>query len=136
VHALKLPLVTNSIMLADLASGDGWTAPVIAERRQEGCVRFSYVPPSARVPRRYQCLPEAAPGPELATPQFTTLRYGFPAYAQLAVSSGSRVLTAADNEGEPGALHSLHQPQRETNLRVRLAEYVRAGLEAGIFYES
>jgi hypothetical protein len=136
VHALKLTLVTNSIMLADLASGDAWTASVIAERRQEGCVRFSYVPPSARVPRRYECLPEAAPAPELATPHFTTLRYGFPAYAQLAISFGSRVLTAADDEGEPGALHSLHQTQRETNLRVRLAEYVRAGLEAGIFYES
>ena len=33
-----------------------------------------------------------------------------------------------------GAFHYLFQPQRETNLRVRLDEYLRFGLEAGIFY--
>jgi hypothetical protein len=35
-----------------------------------------------------------------------------------------------------GAYHDLFEPQRETNLRVRLAEYLRFGLEAGIFYAS
>jgi hypothetical protein len=35
-----------------------------------------------------------------------------------------------------GAFHDLYQPQRETNLRIRLDEYLRFGLEAGIFYES
>jgi hypothetical protein len=33
-----------------------------------------------------------------------------------------------------GVYHHLHQPQRETNLRVRLDEYLRFGLEAGISY--
>jgi hypothetical protein len=33
-----------------------------------------------------------------------------------------------------GALHALHQPQRETNLRERLDEYLRFGLEAGVFF--
>ena len=32
------------------------------------------------------------------------------------------------------AYHDLFQPQRETNLRVRLNEYLRLGLEAGIIY--
>jgi hypothetical protein len=142
LHALKLPLVTNSILLADLSPADTattpaiWPAPVIAARRQEGCVRFSYLPSSARVPRRYQCLPEAAASPELAVPRFTTLRYGFAAYAQLSAGAGARLLTGADDEGQPGAFHSLFQPQREANLRVRLNEYLRVGLEAGIFYES
>jgi len=136
LHALSLPLVSNTIVLADTISGDKWTAPVIAERRQEGCVRFSYLSLSARVPRRYHCLPESAPRPELATPRFTSLRYGFAAYCQLARSSGERLLTGADDEAEPGAFHSLYQPQRETNLRVRLQEYVRVGLQSGIFYES
>jgi hypothetical protein len=136
LHALTFPLVSNTILLADLASGDTWTAPVLAARRQEGCIRFSYAPQSARVPRRYHCLPESAPSPELATPRFASLRYGFAAYGQLARSSGERLLTGADDEGEPGAFHSLYRPQRETNLRVRLGEYLRAGLEAGIFYES
>jgi hypothetical protein len=64
------------------------------------------------------------------------LRYGFPAYAQLAVTSGAQLLTGADNEGQPGAFNFLFQPQRETNLRTRLDEYLRTGLEAGIFYDS
>jgi hypothetical protein len=136
LNAQQLPLVTNSIILADLATGDAWAAPVMAARRQEGCVRFSYVPETAQVPRRYECLPEAVPSLELAIPRFTSLRYGFPAHAQLATSSGARLLTGADDEGQPGAFHFLYQPQRETNLRVRLDEYLRAGLEAGIFYES
>lgn len=136
VRALSLLLVSNSILIADTVTGDKWTAPVIAERRQEGCIRFSYVPLSARVPRRYQCLPESAPKPELATPRFTSLRYGFAAYCQLARSSGERLLTGAEDEAEPGAFHSLYQPQRETNLRIRLEEYVRVGLQSGIFYES
>jgi hypothetical protein len=136
IHALTLPLVTNTILLADLAAADTWTAPVVAARRQQGCLRFSYVPASARVPRRYQCLPESAPSPDLAVPSFTSLRYGFPAYGQLSVRAGARLLTGADDEGQPGAFHFLYQPQRETNLRVRLDEYLRVGLEAGLFYES
>jgi hypothetical protein len=137
VHALTLPLVSNSILLADRAAGDPqWRAPVIADRRQQGCIRFSYLPLIARVPRRYQCLPESAPRPELAAPRFTSLRYGFAGYAQLARSAGERLQSGADDEGQPGAFHSLYQPQREINLRVRLKEYLRAGLEAGIFYAS
>jgi hypothetical protein len=30
----------------------------------------------------------------------------------------------------------VYQPQREANLRVRLNEYLRFGLEAGVFYVS
>ncbi|MDB5970558.1 MAG: hypothetical protein JWQ90_3008 [Hydrocarboniphaga sp.] len=136
LNALKLPLVSNSILLASLAAADTWGAPVIAQRRQEGCVRFSYLPDTARVPRRYRCLPESAASPELAVPRFTSLRYGFAAYAQLAVSSGAQLLSGADNEGQPGAFNFLFQPQRETNLRMRLDEYLRVGLQAGILYES
>ena len=33
-----------------------------------------------------------------------------------------------------GAFHALYQPQRETNLRMRLDEYLRLGIEVGIFY--
>ena len=136
INALKLPLVSNAILLARLAGGDTWTAAVLVQRRQEGCIRFSYLPDSARVPRRYRCLPESADSPELAVPRFTSLRYGFASYAQLAVSSGAQLLTGADNDGQPGAFNFLFQPQRETNLRVRLDEYLRVGLEAGIIYAS
>ncbi|MGH6846867.1 MAG: hypothetical protein ACREC0_05370 [Methylocella sp.] len=135
INAQQLTLVTDSILLAALAAADSWKFPVNAARRQEGCVRFSYVPSRARVPRRYQCLPESAPSPELALPRFTSLRYGFAAYAQLADTAGASLQTGADDEGQPGAFHAVFQPQRESNLQVRLGEYLRTSLEAGIFHE-
>ena len=44
--------------------------------------------------------------------------------------------TGADDEAEMGAFHDLFQPQRESNIRLRLREYLRFGLEAGVFYET
>jgi hypothetical protein len=46
------------------------------------------------------------------------------------------VRRGADDESEMGAFHSLYAPQRETNLQIRLREYLRVGLAAGIFYET
>jgi hypothetical protein len=135
LHAVTLPLVSNSILLARLEAASTWAAPIIAVRRQEGCVRFSYVPAAARVPRRHR----SVPGDDTSTtavPQFTSLRYGHHAYAQVAAATELAIRSGASDEGEMGAFHHLYQPQRETNLRVRLDEYLRVGLEAGIFYES
>lgn len=131
VHATQLD-ASNSIMLARLqAPGpDPWPAPVWAQRRQVGCVRFSYVPPGSRTPRRFAC----AGADPAHRPQHTSLRYGDPGYAQLRRSTHDAVRTGADDESEMGATHELHQPQRETNLRLRLDEYLRYGLEAGFFY--
>lgn len=67
-------------------------------------------------------------------PQFTSLRYGDPGYGQLSQRCAVEIRTGADNESEMGAFNELMQPQRETDLRVRLDEYLRFGLEAGIFY--
>ena len=135
VHARRLD-ASNTIFLAVAATSGLWVAPVRVARRQQGCVRFCWLPPASRTPSRFQCLPESAPSPADATPRFTSLRFGHPAYAQLAASSGARLLTGADDESEPGVFHHVHAAQRETNLRVRLDEYLRAGLEAGIFYEN
>jgi hypothetical protein len=46
------------------------------------------------------------------------------------------VRRGADDESEMGAFHHLFQPQRETNVRIRLDEYLRFGLEAGVFFET
>ena len=62
-------------------AGETWTAPVIAERRQEGCMRFCFVPPGSLTPRRFRCVPDDA-HPD-ALPHFTSLRYGDPGYGQL-----------------------------------------------------
>ena len=60
VHTKLLRLASNSIFFARLgpAPGETWIAPLIAQRRQKGCVRFCYVPPGCRTPRRYNCQPD------------------------------------------------------------------------------
>jgi hypothetical protein len=130
VHAQRLD-ASNSLLLARLAEGgDPWAAPVWAERRQVGCIRFSFVPPGSRTPRRFQCV-----GNDPAhRPFHTSLRYGDAGYMQLRRSTHPAVRTGASDESEMGVTHELFQPQRETNLRVRLDEYLRYGLEAGFFY--
>ncbi|WP_422003424.1 hypothetical protein [Reyranella sp.] len=136
VHSRVIDLASNCIFFArlDPAPAETWRAPVIAERRQEGCMRFSYVPSGSITPRRFHCVPDSA-HPE-AVPHFTSLRYGDPAYGQLRRVTDAAIRTGADDGGEMGVLHALFQPQRETNLRVRLDEYLRFGLHAGFFYAS
>jgi hypothetical protein len=134
VHARLIEMASNTIFLSRLAGGDTWSAPVRADRKQTGCVRFSYLPLSSIVPRRYRCQPAAVSDESRVRPQFTSLRYGDPGYGQLRRSAAEEIRTGADDEGEIGAFHKLYQPQREINLRVRLDEYLRFGLEAGILY--
>src|SRR5215208_446228 len=130
VHAQRLD-VSNSLLLARLAgAGDPWAAPVWAERRQVGCIRFSFVPPGSRTPRRFQC----AGGDPAHRPFHTSLRYGDPGYMQLRRSTHAAIRSGSSDESAMGVTHELYEPQRETNLRVRLDEYLRYGLEAGIFY--
>ena len=69
-------------------------------------------------------------------PSWTDLRYGRPGYAQLLRSTPSEIRTGADDESEMGVFHKLYQPQRETNLRIRLEEYLAVGLEAGAIFET
>lgn len=161
VFAAAMPLVSNTIFFSELLTDENetWPAPVRVERKQTGCVRFSFVPPDSRVPRRYRCQPDLAVRDAIASvenqgspisevqrenitngvqarirPGFSDLRYGRPAYCQLRHSTPVEIRTGADDESEMGVFHQLYQPQRETNLRVRLDEYLRFGLEAGIFY--
>lgn len=161
VSVAAMPLVSNAIFDAALAPADTWTAPVRAERKQVGCVRFSYVPPGARVPRLYRCQPSYAVAtavrqaeqlnPLLSQaerdaigaavvarlrPSFSDRRYGRPAYLQLLRSCPVEIRTGADDESEQGAFHKLFQPQRETNLRIRLEEYLGVGLDAGMIFET
>lgn len=136
VHAQQLD-ASACLFLAALAAGDLRRAPVWARRRQVGCVRFSYLPPGSRTGKRYRCQPnpDDSPGVQLATrPQFTSLRFGDPAYTQLLSSTPVAIRRGADDESEMGVTHLLFTPQREANLLLRLDEYLRFGLEAGFFY--
>lgn len=147
----------------ELASEVIFAAPVEAERRQEGCVRFSYVPPGSRTPRRYRCQPDYAVGTALRAakdraretgttlspadqdairteirtrlvPTFTAKNYGRPGYAQLRLTAPLEIRTGAEDGSEMGAFCHLKQPQRETNLRIRLEEYLPFGLVPGLIF--
>ena len=136
VHTKLLKLASNTIFFAKLGPkpAETWIAPLLAQRRQEGCVRFCYVPPGAITPRKFHCVPnDAAP---TALPLFTSLRYGDPGYAQLRSTTSPAIRTGGDNDSEIGVLNALFQPQREANLRLRLDEYLRFGLHAGLFFAS
>ncbi|MGE0257410.1 MAG: hypothetical protein AB7H71_18405 [Alphaproteobacteria bacterium] len=149
VRARQIDLATETIF-------DGLTT---AERIQVGCVRFSYVRPGSRTPRRYRCQPdlaerraveaeEAVLGPlteaqrdavrvvvrRRVEPEYTAEAYGLPAYLQLSLGGPAEIATGAEDGSEIGAYCHLKQPQREANLRTRLDEYLPFGLEYGFVY--
>jgi hypothetical protein len=133
VHAALLTSLSDSIVWAKLASADPWSAALWADRKQQGCVRFSYLPAASAVPRRYQCVIQAAGAPQ---PLFYSLQYGDPGYCKLLPSTDDAIRRGAEDEGEMGAFHFVLGPLRENDLRVRLQEYLPAGLEFGIFYQT
>ena len=160
IRARSLPLVSDAILFARAPTAG--EAPVRSLRRQDGCLRFSFVPQASVTPRRYRCQPQlaidtavaareaATGGPVSAAeraliaariarglvPSFTALAYAAPAYAQLRRETPEEIRTGASDESEMGAYHHLFGPQREANLALRLSEYLRFGLEAGVFFET
>jgi hypothetical protein len=145
VHAITLG--ENSIFMGVVRVG----------RRQQGCMRFCYVTPDSRTPRRYHCQPDLAiasvdegePPPALddktnaaaresqrVRPRFESLRFGTPTHCQLAIDCAEEITRGADDESEMGVFHNLFNPQRTANLRTRLDEYTPAGMEAGILFAS
>ncbi|MEF8787929.1 MAG: hypothetical protein V5A84_02555 [Planctomycetota bacterium] len=138
-----------------MASETIFTAAVTAERRQQGCVRFSYVPDTnSETPRRYRCQPDLAlqeladerglesvmdlPAADRALvrsrlrPTSTSIHYSDPPYAQLSLTCAGEIRTGGQNDAEMGVFNELKQPQRETNLRIRLQEYLPFGLRPEI----
>lgn len=129
----------------DLISESIVTGRALAERRQAGCVRFSYMPDGSHTPRRHRCQPDLAlegitdPAAQAnlragLTPIFTAQQYGDPAYLQLSEQCTGAIRTGAADSAEMGVFHHLQQPQRAANLRSALDEYLPFGLEAGIIY--
>jgi hypothetical protein len=133
ISGREIGLVSNSILLARRVAGDPLPG-VHAVQRQTGCLRFTYLPFDSLTPRRYRCQPEAPAGESDVAPRFTSLRYGEAAYCQLTRATVDAIRRGADDEAEMGAFHALFSPQREANLEVRLGEFLRVGLAAGIFY--
>jgi hypothetical protein len=145
IETHELELAENSILLGT----------VLACRRQAGCIRFCYVAPGSRTPRRFECQPDlveqaitaevsagritAAQSTVLLAaarlrvrPEFDSLRYGHATYGRLAATTATEITTGADDSAEMGAFHDLYQPQRMANLVQRLSEYVPAGADIGV----
>ena len=137
----------------DLATDSIFDGPVIVQRQQTGCIRFSYVPPNSTTPRRYRCQPDlvirralAAAGPltpaqvaalraETALrvqPEYTSEAYGQPAWLQLARSAPPDITTGSEDGADMGVWCHLKQPQRAANLKLRLEEYLPFGLEPAL----
>lgn len=143
----------------ELAENSIFMGSMLACRRQQGCIRFCYVTPGSRTPRRFECQPDLVESAVLALvkkdhlssterdtllarerlrvePEFDSVRYGMPAYCRLADVCADEITRGADDKSEMGAFHDLYQPQRAANLRARLDEYTPAGMTAGIIYAS
>lgn len=153
VRAREIVSIENSIV----------TGTVVAARTQAGCVRYSFLPPPpySRVPPRFRCQPDLAIDTAVAAarrgnpalgaleaqaigdgieawlvPAFTSRKKSDGGYAQLAETCPLEIAAGAESADEMGAFHGLYNPRRESNLRYRLDEYVRIGLEAGIIHAS
>jgi hypothetical protein len=136
--------------ILEMASNAIFSDKIFVKRLQAGCVRFCYVHEGSRTPRRYHCQPEyfnSAKPPSLLSrlennddddflnviPRFVSMTYGDPGYAQIQKRTSSIIFEGADNGSEIGAFNSVYQAQRLKNLREALNEYLRFGMEAGIF---
>lgn len=113
------------------ASSVIFAGPVTVTRRQQGCVRYSYVSPGSTVPRRYRCAPAAG---ESVMPEFTSSRYGDAGYGQLAGTCPAQIAAGAADGGEMGAYNLLHGVYRLASLGAAIDDYLRFGLEAGILF--
>lgn len=160
IQSERIELVSDSILAARREPG-GKKPPIWAERRQEGCIRFSFVPLESVTPRRHRCQPELAGERMIAAlerasgiplsvaerakamadvarrlvPSFSSRRYGRPNYLQLRTSCPVEIRTGASDDSEMGGYHLLFAPQREANVRIRIEEYLRFALSAGLFFE-
>src|SRR5262249_14044971 len=89
VHAAQVDDISNSLLLG--------RAP--GQRRQDGCVRYTYLPDGSRTSPPYRCQPAGG----AARPVFTSLRFGDPGYGQLRAGTVDAIRRGADNDSEMGA---------------------------------
>ncbi|MDA3643908.1 hypothetical protein LZ318_33160 [Saccharopolyspora indica] len=122
VHAHAVRIAENSIV----------TGRFRVARRGIGCLRHTYVPPGSRTPRRYRCPADLAP----VRPVFASRRYGTPDYARLTDDCPAEIRRGAEDGSELGVFHDLYEPQREDNLRARLAEHSPARCDVGLIFAS
>jgi hypothetical protein len=115
------------------ASESIFTERLEVARRQTGCVRFCWLPIDSHAPLRFRCQPTDEESESVIRPTFTSTTLGDPGYGQLAMATPREIQRGAADEGEMGAFNFLAQPRRLADLEARLDEYLRLGLETGVF---
>ncbi|WP_243788582.1 hypothetical protein [Saccharopolyspora gloriosae] len=123
-------VLTHAVRIAENSL---FTGRMHVARRGIGDLRYSYVPPGSRTPRRHRCPADLDPE---VRPVFAGERYGTPHYARPAANCPVAIRRGAEDGSELGVFHDLYEPQREDNLRARLAEHVPAGADAGLIFVS
>jgi hypothetical protein len=125
--------------------------PLHIARRQDGCMRFCYVPETSRTPRRYRCTPDLqiAQAKEASSsfgaadeqairerirPQLSSTFAEHYAFGQLALRCPPEIARGAQDAREMGAMNGLGNPLRDANIRDALDEYLPFGLSAGVFF--
>ncbi|MGD9526647.1 hypothetical protein [Pseudonocardia sp.] len=113
--------------------------------RQQGFVRYSYLPDAPKSPRRYRCQPDLAvadldPADQPVAkarlrPSFESETLGQPGFLVLSPSAPIELRTTAADGGEPGVWHHLGHTQRMANLNAALRHDLRFGLAAGAVFE-
>jgi hypothetical protein len=146
VTVIRSTIVGDTSVLRIEASDSIFDGALVAARRQEGCVRFSWLGLGSDTPRRYRCQPDLAladaPNSEhdsiraRLAPPYTSVVDGHAAFGQLASSVAIELATGAEDGSEMGAFSHLRQPQRLANFHSQLPDYLRFGLEAGVIYAS
>jgi hypothetical protein len=105
--------------------------PVSAEHRQTGCLRYSFVPPTARAPRRYRCVPGPDDSPTVR-PAYASVDPGAPRYLALAPGCPGSIADGGEDGSEMGVHHHLRRPVRLRAAARLLAPYVPVGLSIGV----
>jgi hypothetical protein len=129
----QMSLASNTIFQSRLGRRDPWKAPVWANRRQTGCVRFCFLPLESIVPRRYECLPPDAASAGALQPQFISLRFGDPGYCMLSGDVPLAIWKGADNGSQMGVFQQVQETEAVTNIQIRSSEYLPVNLERGVF---
>jgi hypothetical protein len=125
--------VLGSVHVAEANVSDSIvTGALVAERRQAGCVRYSYLGDGSEPPNTFQCVGPDTAGP----PRFTSLRFGSAAFAQLQPTCPAPIAQGGEDGSEMGAFSAVRAPLRLAAVVSVLAEYLRLTSAGQIFLES
>lgn len=115
------------------------------ESQQQGCARYCYLPPQSRMAQRYRCQPDVALANTTThqerayilaryRPQYRSRDPLAPGFLLLEESVPAEIKQLAEDGGEPGCWNHLQHETRVANLRSALPQFLRFGMEPGLFF--